>query len=629
MGDIFPDTHFTPDPYKNKIFLCKEYPFSNYNHVYYNENGHNYDRAKDLKENTYKFAISYHPDTSDSTPSTFITSRVDLTRGRVRVPLPYHQGIDYNYMIITDSSASKAYNKDLEYYYCFIDDLEFSTNGHSCTIHFHIDYWNTFVNKIDFNKSYIEREHVMSDTPGYHVIDEGLTPSNYTVEEWSQENLLLTNMVPLIAVGGNNNMYREGPNQSNPAPARVLYASDNYGYNPLLIGPLSASSADPLAEIAEAVDILTRAGQADAILGIYLMPDEIVTPGEDVYVVTGRDPDGEILRPPTTEYERIKAWYTTNTAQEKVLTITKPEVDVKNAKTLTYPFCFVNASNQLGNELTLKFENNSVNKNQVSFSRLLDRNINGAMYMVAMNYDHRSKNLDYSIQSFNYPTIPFVIDSYDAYIASNKNVIANSKNYIDNDYNFRMSQGAIEAETSQTLANINNIVNSASGVASGNAAAGPTGILNYFTDLFSRSQSAQLKINAYDYDRQKGADAIKASLADKANMPDKFCGRYIPNLLMAYNNPGFIVKTMIAMPEELQAIDDYFSRYGYKVNKFGTPQLQIRPVFDYKKIIDVNLTGQLPNNAINVIKGAFNNGITLWHDKAQLFQFDAENASPF
>ena len=622
------------DNFRNKVYLCVNYPFSNYDHVYYDNTGDEtafsdatniqYTAAQaNLKKNIYSFVKSYTTENN----SIDDLSAIDLTRGVVKLPIAYKQGINYNYMIICRYGNS-SYNKNYNYFYAFIDDVEWSSNLESATIHFHIDSWNTYLPRLNFKQSYIEREHVSDDAVGKHILDEGLSPSNYKVINSSRENF--GSMVPLIAVGSNTNIYREGPNQQNPAPARVLNPSDNYGYNPLLLGPAEGST-NPTGDIAKIVDALTRAGQADGILGAYLMPDSRVAVSEDIYIITGKDADNNILRPPISDprdYEVVKA-YTALQDSGTPKSVSRPTgvtgVTIRNNKTLNYPYCFVNISNQMGNELTLKFENSNT-PTSVSVKIVEDNNVNGALYLHAVNYDGVATNLDYSLQSINYPTLPMVIDSYDSYIASNKNTIANSKNYIDNDYKFNLKQGALEADATQTLSQINNLMSVAGGTAAGGgAAAGPSGIIKAFTDLYAQGTAAQLKINSYDYARKKTSDSIAASLADKANMPDKYCGRYIPNLLLVNDEPGFIFKTMCALPEELQAVDDYFSRYGYKVNTFDTPDFFNRVKFDYKKIIDINFDGECPNNHINIIKSMFNNGVTLWHHKAYIYLYNTTN----
>ena len=615
---------YLEDKHKNKVYLCVNYPFSNYDHLFYNNSGtdaaftdnnnveYNATQAR-IKHNIYDFVKSY----TDENRSIDNIAAVDLTKGVVRLPFGYRQGINYNYMIICKSGNS-TYDRKTNYYYCFIDDIEWSSNGNTCVIHFHIDAWNTYAPRLNFKQSYIEREHVNNDTYGTHIIDEGLSPSNFIVRSSIRKNI--GNMEPVLALGSTNRIYANGVGENRRTPD-ALYPSDNYGYNPILLAP----GLDGATEITlgDTVDTLTKAGIADAIIGVYLMPTLTGTVTRTLYVVT--DPEWQPGSGTIPEYGKVKQFFTSSGAEEDI-SVSLPSVSVRNNKTLTYPYCFLNVSNQLGNELSLKFENSNT-KGTITVTTKYDTNINGAVYLNSKNYDGISGlNFDYSIQTMNYPTLPYIVDSYDSYLASNKNMLANARNYIDNDYNFNMKQGALEADATQTMSQINNLMSvTGATAAGGGAAAGPGGILRAFTDLYTQGTAAQLKINAFDYNKKKASDSISASLSDKAVVPDKFCGRYAPNNLMANNNPGFILKVMTALPEELDAIDKYFSRYGYKINTFKVPEFYYRTNYDFKKIIDINFTGEIPNNEINIIKSIFNNGVTMWHNKNTIFSFDSSS----
>lgn len=625
----------SPDPIKNKLFLCKGYPFTTYEHVYFNDKINNVKSKDNLKQNIFKFCMDYHPADSVNTPSTFITSRINLSSGSVRVPLPYHQGIDYNYMIISSDAATRQYNSDLEYYYCFIDSLEFSTNGNTCVIHFHIDVWNTFINKIDFEQSYIEREHVDNDTFGYHTLDEGLAPSEFKIISATRKNI--SNMIPLIAVGSTSHIFRSAPaSYSDREQEHALFPSDNYGYNPLLLGGSDNTSMQAIADIVAA---LTEADSADSIIGIYLLPSDLVVAVRDTYIVKDLSPEAAGYMD---NWIKCKAYRAILRSADSV-TVGKPSnpygLNIKNNKTYTYPFCFCNVSNQLGNELTLKFEN-SIGSSSICLKYQEDPNINGSVYMYAYSYNGLSaENLDYSISSLNYPTVPFIIDSYDAYIAANRNTLANSKNNIENDYNFQKSQldaqyavARATQSANDLYSGVRNIIGSGGDsfkATAGNVASNIIGAgISHELAMYNINASEQLANAQNDYTAEKSRNHIKASLADMANKPDKYCGRYVPNLLMCKDNPGFIIKTMAARKEELQAIDNYFSRYGYKVDTFDTPKLFNRTLFDYKKIIDINITGQAPDMALNALKGIFTNGVTIWHcNKAsrKLFKFSETN----
>ena len=65
--------------------------------------------------------------------------------------------------------------------------------------------------------------------------------------------------------------------------------------------------------------------------------------------------------------------------------------------------------------------------------------------------------------------------------------------------------------------------------------------------------------------------------------------------------------------QQAKVIDDYFTRYGYKVNSLKVPNYNTRPFWNYIQTIDPNITGSIPFNDIVKIKNIYEKGITFWH----------------
>lgn len=606
------------------LYLIKDYPFSDNSNVY---------DMHPLDHGIHDFVKSYYNKGGYLVKN---LSDINISSGRVRVPYTFHTADNYNYMYIKTVDGVG----NTKYYYCFINDIVWEDNLNTSTIIFTLDFWNTYRDDIKFHTSFIEREHVATDSIGMHTIDEGFAPSEYL--PYSTDKITGGGMIPLVAVGSNNHIVRNNPLTPKEADlAHVLSKSDNYGYNPLLLGPNSEDD-EPAAIIVTLTNIvkwLTNANSSSAILGIYLMPKSEVVKARDVYII-------EDLEKQTLENYHTCAQYGTGYVAETVnhATDSYPVLTSingytpKNLKCYNYPFNFLNVSNKLGNELTLKFEKSKNANKRIDLNVQKDNNINGAMYCVAFNYDGvTGNNLDYTLQSLNYPTIPFVIDSYDAYLSANKNVLANSKNYIENDYNFQTAQLTASTEVTratQSLSDLQGGINSILGSGANSVGATALSIAGSLINSEVSHQNTMYKINAgqtlsqsqINYSANRARDSFKANLADMASKPDKYCGRYIPNIQLFYDQWGFIVKYTAAIPEQLQAIDNYFSLYGYKVSKFAIPYLWYRPIFDYKKIPDINISGNLPTNVINYIKGLFQDGIRVWHDKDKIFNYQESNA---
>lgn len=67
--------------------------------------------------------------------------------------------------------------------------------------------------------------------------------------------------------------------------------------------------------------------------------------------------------------------------------------------------------------------------------------------------------------------------------------------------------------------------------------------------------------------------------------------------------------------EFAEKIEQFFDVYGYKVSRFGVPNLNSRPRYNYIKCNNVNIYGNIPNEFLQPLRNMFINGFTLWHDK--------------
>ena len=60
-------------------------------------------------------------------------------------------------------------------------------------------------------------------------------------------------------------------------------------------------------------------------------------------------------------------------------------------------------------------------------------------------------------------------------------------------------------------------------------------------------------------------------------------------------------------------IDDYFTKFGYRVNSTGVPNLHTRKYWNFLKLDQPSVTGNMPVGDMAAIKQILSNGITFWH----------------
>ena len=65
--------------------------------------------------------------------------------------------------------------------------------------------------------------------------------------------------------------------------------------------------------------------------------------------------------------------------------------------------------------------------------------------------------------------------------------------------------------------------------------------------------------------------------------------------------------------EDAKAVDNYFTMFGYKVNELKVPEFGTRQYYNYYKMPVCNITGNIPQSALDEIRSKFERGITLWN----------------
>jgi len=68
-------------------------------------------------------------------------------------------------------------------------------------------------------------------------------------------------------------------------------------------------------------------------------------------------------------------------------------------------------------------------------------------------------------------------------------------------------------------------------------------------------------------------------------------------------------------PERMKIIDNYFTMYGYKVNRMETPNILSRDHWNYLQVSEANILGAMPMEHMETIRSTLRNGITFWHDE--------------
>ena len=82
---------------------------------------------------------------------------------------------------------------------------------------------------------------------------------------------------------------------------------------------------------------------------------------------------------------------------------------------------------------------------------------------------------------------------------------------------------------------------------------------------------------------------------------------------MANDCNALYLRRKTIYPEYADKLTSFFKQYGYKVNKLEVPAFHTRTNWNYIKMAEPNVYGNIPMDDLMKIRDIFIKGITLWH----------------
>lgn len=104
---------------------------------------------------------------------------------------------------------------------------------------------------------------------------------------------------------------------------------------------------------------------------------------------------------------------------------------------------------------------------------------------------------------------------------------------------------------------------------------------------------------------------------------------------IAFDLPDIMFATACITDEEITRLDDYFDMFGYAVEEVKIPETRNRPFWNYLQVKDAafnertatTLPEFIPYNDSVILKRIFENGVTIWHDYDDIFNYTLDNHS--
>ena len=478
----------------------------------------------------------------------------------------------YNYCMYRNDNYSN------KWFYAFITDMKYINDGVTL-ITIQTDVWQSWMFDIEIKASYVKREHVNDDTIGANTLDEGLSigePIMNDFQEW--------------IIASNDNEAQRTVAQVTQLPDGVDVPSGytNRVYNGIPQGCYFCVFNGP-AEFAKFSKWYDKKGQQNAITALFLVPSGMVANAyfKDYTIGEGIG---------TTKVGFLPASYLAwnlNLSTYPVITYssTLDGYTPKNKKLYCYPYSYLYVSNNAGSDIIYHYEDwQDPTEPYFAVRGTLGQGCSIQMY--PYGYKKQSLTSGYGAYGISCGKLPLLSWTSDYYL------------------NWQAQNG------------VNNVVRGGLGVASGlTQAAG--GLLSAAEGTTSGVATAiGGGINIISSITEAMHEDWKANL-----VPDQARGNTnCADLTYAMDKCGFTFRKMSCRREYAVMIDNFFSMFGYKVNKVKVPNVYGRANWNYVQCVQANIIGDIPQDDMQEIKGMFNEGITFWHNPATYLDYSQNNA---
>lgn len=534
-----------------KVYLLNLPIERDYKHTIYFNNDDGNGRTRQFEEFTKHKIKSYE---------NFSYQRKD---GIIRVPAKFDEVITCNYVLYQNPDFNN------KWFYAFITDIKYVQPDRT-DIYIETDCIQTWMFDIKIQPSFVEREHVKDDTPGKHTFPEQLETGDYI----ANKKIKYQKLVYRAFVVGSTIDLAAPLSEKFPNVDGTLYNGIYSGIRYYYFKD-SATLSDILLSVAEA-------GKSDGIVSIFMVPSEFLQSydtedfeprplrnGEEVPFSVG----------PVTERWYSSGYLENEFIQEKITKLTTINgYEPKNNKLFTYPYSYILMSNNSGGAAVYKYE-------LFSIDGVYDFYINfaltpgGSIRIIPKDYNGVEANNEEGLNAGKLPICAWTTDVYTNWLTQNSvNIsvqLARSA--------YQMTAGAISSAAQG--ASSGNIVG-AVGSAADSVANGIFDIASTMGEIYAHSlqpPQAEGNINSGD-------------------------------VTMSNGDLTFTAYQMTIKAEYAEMIDNFFTMFGYKVNLVKIPNTNHRRDYWYTKTIDVNIDGNIPQQDLQIIKNAYDKGITFWRD---------------
>ena len=467
--------------------------------------------------------------------------------------------------IYCDYMAFQNPDYDNKWFFAFIDDATYINDGVT-ELHYTVDVWATWFNRLTTKPCFVVREHVNNDTRGLHTVPENLETGEYIVTR--SETYDYDGYYMVAGITDN-----------------ILKASDPLMHNKYngVISGITYVALQSETDVNHFIYRYNNAGKIDAITSLFMVPDQFIDTVSWITDDTG-----------TVNFQYISK--STGAFELTDMDLLKPTIIgesqagyvPKNKKLLTFPYCYLYVDNNAGAGATYQYEQFSTPEGAIdgvcrfNVSATISPGCN--IKYTPVNYKHEEFNYSESLNGAKLPLGGWINDTFTNWLTQNGVNIA--------------------------VSGLSSLVQLAGGVASASSGAG-AGVGAF--------QIANATV---------GIASTVGSIYQHSMIPDQAMGNAnSSDISFALSHSGATFYEMSIKEEYAKIIDNYFTLYGYKVNVTKMPNITGRQNYNFIQIAESeNLGyGDIPAKALETIDNIARRGVTIWHNHTNLGDFSVSN----
>ena len=493
--------------------------------------------------------------------------------GSIMAGFTYSQCLQAYYIAFQNPDYSN------KWFFAWIDDVIYKGDKNT-EITFTVDAWSTWFDKWQKKTCFINRQHTNNDTIGLHTIPENLDVGE-VIQESITEDLAYGNDLGYWIAVASNWTIKDGSSGAEALESNkgTQFAGITVYDNTVFGTQLFFFHITELSSFKDLVLLLLRTNvdkHIEDVQNIFILPEVAIEPSKLIQHTAKVISDENTFSFYTMGYDMSPEKF--NTEIDKITSFS--DYTPKNNKCFVYPYNYLFVSNNQGSNNIYKYED--FNTEKCVFENQFSIAIGGSGRIVPKNYKGMATNDDEALALGKYPTCAWSSDAFTNWLTQNS-------------VNMAVSLGLTAGAVVTTIATVGTTVPALTGAVM--SVAGNIG-----------NQIGQF---------------YQASL-----LPNINGGQANGDVIWACNRNMFTFRQMRVKTEYLKIIDDYFTRFGYAVKSLAMPNITGRKYWNYVEIgaSEEIGYGEVPAKYMDTINNACRRGVTIWHNHANLGNFNLDNS---